>query len=118
MAAYYNGDMFEAYLTPTKNFQPGATAYNGMKLSRGVLMKNGKKVECAESMGQGLKRFIEWLNNACDDQTGQLILVRKQNKTICQPYALGFPLSWNFSNFQVPGLFCPGTFRVSRSREL
>jgi len=75
MAAYYNGDMFEAYLTPTKNFQPGATAYNGMKLSRGVLTKNGKKVECAESMGNGLKRFIEWLSNACDDQTGQLILV-------------------------------------------
>ena len=81
MAAYYNGDMFEAYLTPTKNFQPGATAYNGMKLSRGVLTKNGKKVECAESTGQGLKRFIEWLNNACDDQAGQLILVRKQNYT-------------------------------------
>ena len=81
MAAYYNGDMFEAYLTPTKNFQPGATAYNGMKLSRGVLTKNGKKVECAESMGHGLKRFIDWLNNTCDDQTGQLILVRKQKKT-------------------------------------
>ena len=81
MAAYYNGDMFEAYLTPTKKFQPGASAYNGMKLIRGVLTKNGEKVECAESMEQGLKRFIEWLNNACDDQTGQLILVRNQNKT-------------------------------------
>ena len=50
-----------------------------MRLYRGALLKNGKKVESAENMEAGLSKFINWLSKVCDETTGQVIMVRNKN---------------------------------------
>ena len=69
--------MFEAYLKPTNKFQPGATAFNGMSMFRGNLMKNGIKVDSAETMTSGLTRFMTWLEDVCEpEKDDKIVLVR------------------------------------------
>ena len=67
--------MFEGYLKPTNKFQPGATRFNGMSMFRGNLMKNGKKVESAETMASGLRRFIAWLTDVCEPEKNDKIVL-------------------------------------------
>ena len=67
--------MFEGYLKPTNKFQPGATRFNGMSMSRGNLLKNGKKVESAETMASGLSRFITWLTDICEPKKNDKIVL-------------------------------------------
>jgi len=75
ISAYHEGAMFEGYLKPTNKFQPGATRFNGMSMFRGNLMKNGKKVESAETMASGLRRFIAWLTDVCEPEKNDKIVL-------------------------------------------
>ena len=75
MVAIYNGDKFEAYLKPTNRFQPGVSKINGMKMRKGNLYKNDVKVENAETILDGLTRFLVWLNSVDNSANRQIVLV-------------------------------------------
>ena len=68
---------FKYSLTPTCNFQTGATRLNGMKLIDGKLYKHNQPVKNAVSMKKGLQKFMEWISDLLNhQQIDQIVLVR------------------------------------------
>ena len=68
---------FKYSLTPTCNFQTGATRLNGMKLIDGKLYKHNQPVKNAVNIKIGLKKFLEWISDLLNNQrVDQLVLVR------------------------------------------
>lgn len=68
---------FKYSLTPTCNFQTGATRLNGMKLIDGKLYKHNQPVKNAVSMKKGLQKFMEWISELLNhQQIDQIVLVR------------------------------------------
>jgi len=73
-ASRYNGTdfkkkkvEFEAFLTPTCDFDPNATKLNGMKIKNNKLLKKGKRVKALESK-KGLRKFLKWIKSLNKDK--------------------------------------------------
>ena len=68
---------FKSFLTPTCNFQSGATKINGMKFINGKLYKHNQPVQNAVKIKKGLQNFLEWLSDLLNDKrVDQIVLVR------------------------------------------
>ena len=76
-ASIFHRKKFKSFLTPTCNFQSGATRINGMKLINGKLYKHNQPVQNAVKIKKGLQNFFEWISDLLNDQkVDQLVLVR------------------------------------------
>ena len=76
-ASIFPRKKFKSYLTPTCNFQTGATRMNGMKLINGKLYKHNQPVQNAVKIKNGLQNFCEWLFDLLNDKkVDQIVLVR------------------------------------------
>ena len=73
---------FKSFLTPTCNFQIGATRLNGMKLTDGKLYKHNEPVRNAVNIKKGLQNFLEWVSDLINEQTvDKIVLVRNISPT-------------------------------------
>ena len=73
---------FKSFLTPTCNFQIGATRLNGMKLTDGKLYKHNEPVRNAANIKEGLQNFLKWLSDLINEQTvDKIVLVRNISPT-------------------------------------
>ena len=68
------GRKFSKFLIPKCSFHPGATMKNKMTLLSGKLHHNGKIVESAVPIEDGLQHFVDWLKKLIK-KYGKIIMV-------------------------------------------
>ena len=70
------GSKFTEFLIPNCSFDPRATMVNKMFVLNGKLYQNGKIVETAVPIEDGLQQFVNWLTQLIENNDyGKIVLV-------------------------------------------
>ena len=83
------GSKFTEFLIPKCSFDPRATMVNKMFVLNGKLYQNGKIVETAVPIEDGLQNFVDWLTQLIENNNYQKIVLVSLWQNISYSYSFG-----------------------------
>ena len=83
------GSKFMRFLIPHCLFDPRATMTNKMTVLNGKLYQNGKIVETAVPLEDGLQNFVDWLTQLIENNNYQKIVLVSLWQNISYSYSFG-----------------------------
>ena len=83
------GSNFIKFLIPKCSFDPRATMANKMFVLNGKLYQNGKIVETAVPIEDGLQNFVDWLTQLIENNNYQKIVLVSLWQNISYSYSFG-----------------------------